>query len=89
MPPLASCTLTSITIVNRSIQSPLVHMHIRDVNIIKAASIIPSKKCWLPRTLIMTADVIASEIVETVPSALMILDRNLIITSANRERAIG
>ncbi len=32
----------------------------------------------------MTADVIASEIVETVPSALMILDRNLNITSANR-----
>ena len=32
----------------------------------------------------MTADAIASEIVETVPSALMILDRNLNITSANR-----
>jgi len=30
------------------------------------------------------SDVIASEIVETVPSALMILDRNLNITSANR-----
>src|SRR3984893_9261495 len=30
------------------------------------------------------SDIIASDIVETVPSALIILDRNLIITSANR-----
>src|ERR1700709_2297480 len=29
-------------------------------------------------------DIIASDIVETVPSALIILDRNLVITSANR-----
>src|SRR5580698_11669691 len=28
-------------------------------------------------------DIIASDIVETVPSALIILDRNLIVTSAN------
>ena len=30
------------------------------------------------------ADIAASDIVETVPSALIILDRNLIIKSANR-----
>ena len=30
------------------------------------------------------SDIAASDIVETVPSALIILDRNLIITSANR-----
>ena len=30
------------------------------------------------------SEIAASEIVETVPSALIILDRNLIITSANR-----
>jgi PAS domain S-box-containing protein len=31
-----------------------------------------------------TFDIVASDIVETVPSALIILDRNLVITSANR-----
>src|ERR1700693_3332755 len=30
------------------------------------------------------SDIAASDIVETVPSALIVLDRNLIITSANR-----
>ena len=29
-------------------------------------------------------DIVASDIVETVPSALIVLDRNLNITSANR-----
>ena len=30
------------------------------------------------------AEIAASEIVETIPSALIILDRHLVITSANR-----
>ena len=30
------------------------------------------------------SDIVASDIVETIPSALLILDRNLNITSANR-----
>jgi PAS domain S-box-containing protein len=38
----------------------------------------------LPRREVAVSDIAASDIVETVPSALIILDRNLNITSANR-----
>jgi PAS domain-containing protein len=45
----------------------------------------PSRiNAWIDEEKLPISDIAAADIVETVPSALIILDRNLIITSANR-----